>query len=237
MTDHERWAAEVGAYLLDALSEEERGAFEEHLASCAQCRRDVEELALAAAALPLSVPPVTAPAALGRRIMGVVHSEAELVAAAESRGAPAAATPAPSRPRRRWTLRPATALVTACLLLAVGVAGGLVAAGARDQSRTVVAQVAQPGAEARLEIDEDGGRLVARGLRPPPAGRVYQVWKQRGNAAPEPTDALWAPRADGSATVEVPGPLEGVDRVLVSSERMGGSDAPTTDPVVVATLD
>jgi anti-sigma-K factor RskA len=235
VTGHERWALEVGAYLLGALPEPEREAFEEHLADCPHCRRDVEHLGVAADALPVSVPPVDPPLALKRRLMTVVEAEAELVAAAERRGAPAPAPRAPFRLRRRWSLPPAVALAAACALLALGIAGGLLA-GRDDGTRTVVAQVTQPGAQARLEIDEDGGRLVARGFEPAPDGRIYQVWKQRGSAAPEPTDALWTPRADGSATVGVPGSLEGVDRVLVSAERMGGADAPSTDPVLVATL-
>lgn len=42
----------VGAYLLDALPEEERAAFEVHLATCESCRREVAELAPVVALLP-----------------------------------------------------------------------------------------------------------------------------------------------------------------------------------------
>lgn len=43
--DHERFALDDGAYVLDALAPAERFAFEEHLSRCGLCRRSVEELA------------------------------------------------------------------------------------------------------------------------------------------------------------------------------------------------
>jgi hypothetical protein len=42
----------VGAYLLDALPEDERAAFEEHLATCASCRQEVAQLTPVVALLP-----------------------------------------------------------------------------------------------------------------------------------------------------------------------------------------
>jgi anti-sigma factor RsiW len=80
--DHARWAEDVASYLLGALPEAERGAFERHLAGCAECRRDVEELGIAVDALPAAAPPVTPPPDLKQRIMAVVDAEASLLAAA-----------------------------------------------------------------------------------------------------------------------------------------------------------
>ena len=68
----------------------------------------------------------------------------------------------------------------------------------------------------------------------PARGRVYQVWLQRAGHAPEPTAALFTPRRDGSATANV-GDVAGVDKVMVSSEPLGGSPAPTTAPILIAT--
>ena len=42
--DHDRWADAAGAYLLGALPDDERAAFEAHLAGCAACREEVDEL-------------------------------------------------------------------------------------------------------------------------------------------------------------------------------------------------
>ena len=78
--DHALWADAVGAYLLGALEPDERERFEEHMAGCAACRRDVEDLRVAVDALPVSVQPIRPPAALKQRIMAVVGQEAYLVA-------------------------------------------------------------------------------------------------------------------------------------------------------------
>ncbi len=198
------------------------------------CRHDVEELEIAAEALPLSVPSVTPPAALKDRIMAVVDSEAELLAAAtdEPRRAPA-------RPRRRflsvWSLRPAVALACAAVLL---VAGGVIGAllGGGDETRTVVASTTAQGASAELEVGDDDSILVARNLPEPPPGRTYQVWLKRPGQDPEPTSVLWEPRTDGSAQVAVPGSLDDVEAVLVTDEPRGGSDVPTVEPVITARL-
>jgi hypothetical protein len=60
------------------------------------------------------------------------------------------------------------------------------------------------------------------------------VWLTRPGAEPAPTDALFAPSRDGTASVNVPGGVSGVAQVLVTDEPMGGSRKPTRTPVVVA---
>jgi anti-sigma-K factor RskA len=237
MTGHTHWADSVGAYLLGALPPDEHEAFEAHLRDCPECRRDVDELRVAADALPVSVAPMAPPAALKARIMAVVESEAELLAAAGQR---ADVVEAPARaPRRRrslggWLLRPGVALACAAVLLVAGGVAGVLLAGGDDDARTVVASATAPRADVRLEIRDDGATLVARGMPAPPAGRIYQVWLKRPGSDPEPTDVLWSTRADGSAEVAVPGSLDGVEAVLVTDEPEGGSDVPSKAPVITA---
>ena len=79
MSTHDDWAANVGAYVLGALAPEELEDFRAHLAGCAECRRAVDELGVAAAALPIGVQQVAPPPALKGRIMAVVEAEAELL--------------------------------------------------------------------------------------------------------------------------------------------------------------
>jgi anti-sigma-K factor RskA len=233
MSDHAHWADSVGAYLLGALPPDELGAFEAHLRDCPLCRRDVDELRVAADALPVSVAPVAPPPALKDRIMAVVESEAELLAAAGRRA------DVPERPARRrrgfggWLTRPAVALACAAVLLVAGGVAGLVLSGGED-ARTVVATAADPRADVKLEIHDDGATLIARDMPPPPEGRIYQVWLKRPGSDPEPTSVLWSTRADGSADVAVPGSLEGVEAVLVTDEPEGGSDVPSKAPVITA---
>jgi anti-sigma-K factor RskA len=235
--DHAQWSDAVGAYLLGALEPDEATRFEAHLAQCELCRNDVEDLKVAADALPVSVPLVSPPAALKGRIMSVVESEAELLAAGGRRADEPARRPAvPERRRGRlldWLSRPAVALACALALLAGGgLVGVLLADG--DDGRTVIADTQAPGADVRLEIREGGSTLVAQNMPAPPRGRIYQVWLKRPGADPEPTSVLWSTRTDGSAEVAVPGSLEGVEAVLVTHEPLGGSDAPTVQPVIRA---
>jgi hypothetical protein len=236
--DHERWADAVGSYLLGALPPEEREDFTAHLQACPVCRRDAEELAIAADALPVSVPPVAPPPGLKGRIMAVVESEAELLAAAGEQADVPPRAPARARARRGflggWLLRPGVALACAAVLLvAGGIAGALLAAGG-DETRTVVADTRAPDADVRLQIHDDASMLVARDMPAPPAGRVYQVWIKRPGRDPEPTSVLWSTRRDGSAEVAVPGSLDGVEAVLVTDEPQGGSDVPSKPPVITA---
>jgi anti-sigma-K factor RskA len=236
MSEHEHWADAVGAYLLGALEEEESQRFEAHLRECAICRRDVDELQVAADALPVSVQPIKPPPALKGRIMAVVESEAELLAASGRR----ADDPERARTRRSgwrslgaWLARPAVALACALVLLAAGgLAGVLLSSG--EEARTVVATTRAPGADVRLEIRDGGAMLVARHMPAPPRGRIYQVWLKRPGKDPEPTPVLWSTRADGSADVAVPGSLDGVEAVLVTDEPPRGSQEPTTQPVITA---
>jgi anti-sigma-K factor RskA len=246
--DHAQWADAVGAYLLGALERDEAERFEAHLEHCPVCRHDLEDLRVAADALPVAVPQIVPPPALKDRIMGLVSSEAELLAAAGKRAdrpeaaaaeqrAPAVRPPArPTRPRGRalgWLTRPAVALACALTLLAGGGAAGVLLSGG-GETRTVVAQTQSPGAEVRLEIRDNHGTLVAEHMPKPPSGRIYQVWLKRPGKDPAPTSVLWSTRANGSAEVAVPGSLEGVEAVLVTDEPAGGSDVPTKPPVITA---
>src|SRR5947208_338680 len=49
---HQRYADDLGAYLLDALSADETAALESHLAECPECRPEVDGLRAAADPLP-----------------------------------------------------------------------------------------------------------------------------------------------------------------------------------------
>jgi hypothetical protein len=106
----------------------------------------------------------------------------------------------------------------------------VLASGGSGNPRVVRASVG----DAQLRIAGGRGDLVVHRLPPLPPGRIYEMWVQRGNAAPTPTGTLFSTRANGSANVGVPGSLNGVSRVMVTQEPAGGTLAPTSAPVIVA---
>lgn len=240
---HERFSDAAGAYVLGALPDDERSGFEAHLATCASCRAEVDELRVAAEALPTSPPAMVPPLALKSRIMAEVEREAALLAAAgpqADRGAEPVRRRA-DRPRRRWLaalpLGPMVALACVALLAGLGL-GGLVFGGG-DGARTLPFQRGgslPATAVAELDVSGDKAVLVARGLPSPGAARTYQVWLKRPGEAPQPTAALFTPRRDGSATATVTGKLQAGDQVMVTAEPDGGSPMPTSAPILAAKL-
>ena len=227
---------DAGSYVLRALPDDEHARFEAHLATCAECRREVADLQVAADTLPLAAVQVDPPPELRDRIMTIVRSEAELLAAA---GEPAAAPAAKAPRRRRWalSLRPLSAAIAASALVAAGVIGGIVLTGGNDtKTVTGTVQIASaPAARASLQLSDDATKLEVRRMPPPPSGKVYQVWLKRPNQDPAPTTALFRTDSSGSADVEIQrGRLKGVDQVLVTAEPDGGSMKPTSAPVIVA---
>jgi anti-sigma-K factor RskA len=232
MSAHERWDDAAASYILGALPEAERAQFEAHLEGCPACREELEELRVAAEALPVAAPPMRPPPALKARIMAEVEREAALLQGARE----------PDEPRRRRFAWPRFALpmpavaALACGALLVGLGAGAFLFGGSGGQTVHFERAGGLSANASAELDVSDGRavLVARGLPEPAAGRVYQVWLQRDGQAPEPTAALFTPRRDGSATANV-GDVSGIDKVMVSSEPRGGSPMPTTAPILVAT--
>lgn len=232
--DHGRHAEDAAPYLLGALSDLERQAFERHLEGCETCRRQVQELRPAAEALPRSVPPVQPPAGLRSSLMEIVEREAR-----------EAAEPA----RRSWQarvgqllpalrMRPAVAAVGAAFLLAVGVGAGFgLARGlSGDDERTVTARADEqrvPVASGRLAISDDGesgGVLRVHGMPSLRPGEVYQAWLARdGEVVPETTFNVGP---DGSGAAALTENLRGADKVMVTREPHGGARAPSQQPLL-----
>jgi hypothetical protein len=230
---------DVGPWVLHALADEDADRFAAHLAACERCQADVAELQGVADVLPMAAPQVEPPPELKGRIMAVVTSEAELLQAA---GAEADRPPKPARSGKRerrglggWIrLRPIPAAALATILLAVGVAGGVLLSGGDDT--TTKPGFGPRGAQVALQVSGDHGELQLSGMPSPPAGRVYQVWLVKGKQKPIPTHTLFTVPRDGRASVDIMESLSGTDKILVTAEPMGGSRQPTSAPIAGATL-
>ena len=239
--DHTSYREEIGAYLLGALTDLERQAFEQHLARCAECRAEIEELRPAADALPRSVEQVEPPPGLKTSLMEIVEREAREAATGE--GEQWSAPPARSRPPLRERVRlPALrpAFVMAALVVGLVAGFGVAQLGGDDGGRTVVATVDQsriPQGSGNLHVEgegDDGAILRVSGMPELGGQQVYQAWVQRGGMIiPQPTFEVGA---DGSGAVAVPEDLSDAAAVLVTREQRGGASAPSEEPVLSVPL-
>ena len=98
--DHERWVDARAPTCSARCRRTSATQFEAHLAACAMCREEVDELRPAADALPMASPQMAPPPALKDRIMAEVEREAELLAQAGAERRPARARAAARRRSR-----------------------------------------------------------------------------------------------------------------------------------------
>ncbi|MEO8965997.1 MAG: anti-sigma factor [Solirubrobacteraceae bacterium] len=226
-TQHHDCGADVAAYALHALDPVEAATFERHLEQCTICRDELTAFRSVIDALPMSVPAVTAPRKLKRRVMAAVTAEPTRTAA-----------PAP---RRAWLpqfsiLSPRLGMALAGVVAAVVIAGALVLPGSGTSSRVVTAQVIGQSGSAKLRITDGHAELIVDHLAAPPAGKIYEVWLRRHGGPPIPTKALFSVTRSGAGDVEVPGDLGGVSAMMVTPEPAGGSPTPTHSPIIRAQL-
>ena len=133
-----------GAYVLDAVTPEERAAAEAHLAQCPRCAQLVKEMRATVEFLPLAVPQVAPAPQLKGRILAAVQAAANVSSQSTQdvqavrplqplpslppmRERPTAPRPVPIRRRRAEAQRWAMPLVAAAAILFVMLSGGLAA--------------------------------------------------------------------------------------------------------------
>jgi anti-sigma-K factor RskA len=221
MNDHVRHQDDVGAYLLGALNDLERQAFERHLRACAECQEELARLRPAADALPGSVQQFEPPARLKALLMEVVEGEARVEQPAPER----------RRPRLRFFMRPA--FVAALIGLVVGFAVAQLGGG--DEPRTLAATVDQtmPNAGGSLRVSNGDAKLRLHDMPRLGGTRVYQVWVQHGDhLVPARTFQVGA---DGRGAVDLSN-VDDADGVYVTREPRGGAQVPSEDPIVSVPL-
>lgn len=224
---------DVAPYVLGALEQQELESFREHLESCPHCRVEVAELQSVVDELAASAPAVGAPSALSARVLETVRSTAEVLNAAGHEADQPSRFARRERPRRFALAGAAAAFVAAVAVVLALTLGG----GSSTPERVVLGQASGAASGASVSLHKRGGHadLLLAHMPQPGRGRIYEVWLVRGKA-PSPTDALFGVSSAGSSAVDIPGSLRGVKQVLVTSEPLGGSSAPTREPVVAVTL-
>ncbi|GIF25591.1 anti-sigma-K factor RskA [Actinoplanes tereljensis] len=226
----------LGAYVLDAVDDLERAAFERHLRECTECRTEADELRATAARLAdgtWSVPPPQ----LRTNILAAISATRQLP--------PPAPASAPARPATsRW--RRLTAVAAA--VVAVGASVAVIqeqrvrsehadAVAARAAEARIQALLAAPDLTVKEQTLDSGGRVTVAMSRlhnagvivlaadaAPAGGRVYQLWTVRDNKA-ESAGVLVPGQ---SAIVQIVEGMPGASDVGVTVEPPQGSPQPTT---------
>jgi anti-sigma factor RsiW len=234
-SEHRSVFESLGAYALGALPDSEREHVAAHIADCPICAEDAASLERAATHL-IDVVPIAEPSPeLRDRIMAIVEPEAALLRAT-SRTPEEARLAATPRRRASWVdaLSLRWAATAAALLILGGVVGSTVlSSDGAPGARTLAAEVG--GGHAWIELSDDRAHLVVDGLAAPSRNKVYELWIQRGDAAPRPAseDLSQSVFVVGSGRVEIPARLQEGDRVMVTEEPPGGSRIPSAPPVVI----
>lgn len=213
-------------YVLDALDDDERRAFEAHLETCASCLDTVAELE--AGALVLAESQQTEPPA---------HLRGQVLDAIEQTPQDAVVVDLATRRRNRVVTG---MLAAAALILAVVATVSIVQSsrvGTVEEILTApdvqTVELVGETAAGRFTYSLDVGRgvFVSGSLAAVDPNRTYQLWLI-GDAGPEPA-GLFVPNASGRSTAVVDDVTAGL--VLgITEEPAGGSEQPTGEVLLAA---
>jgi anti-sigma-K factor RskA len=235
----------VGAYVVDAVTADERAEFEAHLESCDECREEVtslREVAVTLAAANEVAPPVS----LRESVLAAVAVTPQVSPTVPDSNVVPLTPGAAPRKRRVWPLAAAAASVLVLAAAGLGISMGYQS---RQESlameRDVMMVTSAPDAHS-VELDlgnshvvmsekMDGVAVMGQEAPMPEDGMEYQVWliMDDGGMAPGPT---FMPSSSGEFMTVMHTPLAGVTGFCVTQEPAGGSQTPTGDVAAVVHL-
>lgn len=234
-----------GAYAIDALDDDERAQFEQHLALCDECRREVAGLQQAGVELAATTA-ATPSAALRERVLADIARVRPLPPLASN------VTSLDER-RRRHRLPMLVAAAAAVVVAAGGVVTALqpwsdepgVEVAAPDPAQAVLtADDAETHASDLEEVDgaatatvvrsRELGQAVIRTQNMPalPRSEVYQLWL-RLDGRMEPAGLM----STTDSTLLLKGDATDAEAIGVTVEPAGGSPRPTTQPIAYFPLE
>jgi anti-sigma-K factor RskA len=243
-----------GAYVVDALDDDERAAFERHLPGCVDCQREVASLREATALLADDAA-IAPPLALRDSVLAGIKTIRPLPpeksgqpAADREETSPAIAKVLPLRPRRR---RIATMVAAAAAVVAI--VGGAVYQPWQDENppgQTVtatdrvmnaadvqkVSTSFKDGSSATVYRSRSEGRavLLTQDMAAPPAGKAYEAWLQDEAGEMRPAGLMKGPNGNHKLLLE--GDAAKATGVGITVEPDSGSKQPTTAPIALLEL-
>lgn len=227
MTDHEELKDLVAAYALGALPPDELARVRSHVLTCEACLGEAERYARAVDRLAAAVEPVRLPRGFTEQVVAATVDRTDI-------GRSSLRVP------RRWSALAGLSYLVLVLGLVIG--GALLADMNRqlDATQKVAAALidSADGLSLRGEAGvakvlptATGSLFVAVGLEEPPDGRTYQLWLMEND---EPVSAGLFGVDEGVAVLESARSLTRFEAAAVTIEPAGGSDAPTTSPILTS---
>jgi anti-sigma-K factor RskA len=219
----------TGAYALDALDSDEAREYEAHLAHCERCRSELASLSETATSLAYATESPAPPAELRERILQQARGERTNVV--------------PLRPRWVGPVA-AVAAVAACAAIALGIWAASLSSKLDNSNEKLAAQarvaaiLADPAAR-RVAFEDGRGTLVVtpmgeavlvmNQLAAAPDGKTYEAWVA-GGGSPEPAGTFEG--GDAVVVKRLDRPVPDGAAVLITQEKDGGTDAPTSNPLL-----
>jgi anti-sigma-K factor RskA len=241
-----------GAYVVDALDDAERAAFEEHLPGCHDCEAEVASLREAAAMLADDAA-LTPPASLRTNVLAGIRTVRPLppeFAESEEQNDRSGEALAEVVPLRRHRFRMATLAAAAVILAIFGI--GAVAQPWRDQPGVSQAGVADrvmaaddakhvkvsfpDGATATVFRSQNVGKavLVTEKMPAAPDGKVYELWLRNSVGRMVPAGLM---KGSGDKKQVLEGNAANANAAAISVEPSGGSTEPTSEPIALFDFD
>ncbi len=256
MKTHDQFADDLALYALNELSGDDRRELEDHLPTCAACRRELEALRADMGLLALTTAGPQPPARAKERLMRAL--------AAEPRGASAPARVEAESRGPWWAWIPALAALALLFVVAglwrsnIRAKDELAELANRNQDQSI--QLAQARENLRLLTSSDAVHVslnpqnasnhptgtaifspsqkrmlfMASNLAPTPPGKAYELWIIPTQGAPIPA-GMFKPDEHGNAVMmdhPMPPDVE-AKAFAVTLENEAGSDKPTSPILIV----
>jgi anti-sigma-K factor RskA len=237
---HDDYKEMIPARALSALDTAEARAFNDHLADCDECRRELDQWEATAAAMAMSTNPMEPSPKVRERILSEIRND---VADGE-------VIPFRAATRNIWTSFGSLGAIAAVIVLTALIVGLIVLwrenrelQAELAQSREFLQLVTTPGARvielkevdrggsatAKLAYDNSGrAMLIADKLPTVPEGKAYQLWFIVGKNPPVP-GKTFVPDTGGKGVLTEQMPQAALSSTIfaITVEAAGGAAAPT----------
>jgi anti-sigma-K factor RskA len=242
-----------GAYAVDALDDDEREQFEQHLAACPECRAEVRSFSETAALIAEPEAESPPPSLRDSVLSGIASTrplppESPEATPETTPETTSESSPTPAvRPLHRRTFPLLVAASVALVLVGLGIFGGVRLLQNNGSSNADLADqiLNAPDAVSSTQSLAGGGELtlvqspsleravmIGKDVPAPQTGTTYQLWLQQPGKGMVSAGLM----SDAEEPTVLTGNAATAKAAAVSVEPPGGSTKPTTDPIALFPL-